>query len=1351
MHKFLLSISSFLFSVCIGFSAFADDLDIYLGTTTSAQTYNPNVLFIMDTSGSMTSKDGGSESRMLRVQNALKSALGSATNINAGLMRFSDYGGPILYPVADISASIDTQMAVSTGESGADGYEVSTSVNLTSDNIVMSQGTEVVHSAFRFDDISIPQGAVITNAYVRLVTSTTNVALTEFNIAAELADTATEISTSSSAISDLDTTLASVTWNTDNEFDGSDEQISTPDISGVVQEVVDQTGWCGGQAINIIFTGQGLTAASYRRVRSYDEGSGLSPQLVINYDDTTATGCVKDELQFQVSDSDGNLEEKSNGRESTGPELTFDSSRNSYIGLHFSDINIPQGATITSAYLEFVAYGTDTSGNASMVIRAIDTDDADDFSDHDNYMLRDVAKTGSVSWAMPEFRRNNTYQSDDISSVVSTIVNRSGWQSGNDIAFVLSDFSQERGAYSYQGKPSSAPMLYIEYQGNAEAGTSSTVRELLITKVDELSASGYTPIVDTLYEAVQYYAGGDVYYGLTRGSSSTSSTVRKNTRVSHRDSYTGLDAVQPDGCSDDDLSDSDCIYEYIPTGAEYISPVTDLQCQTNNHIVLLSDGEANYNHSVDEIEALLGESCASTSSGETCGLELVSNVSTSATSVIDRRITTHTIGFETNSSASDFLNQIALQSGGGFYEADDSDELLEAFETILSTVKDVNATFVSPGVAVNQLNRLTHNDELYYALFKPAEGTLWPGNLKRYRLDGDEVVDSNGLTAVDSNTGFFSDTSHSYWSVLTDGSDVREGGTASLLSSVRNVYAFDNTGSIITSSNLLHESNSAITTTQLNIESESSPTSLRESIIKWARGVDVRDWDGDGDITEVRLEMGDPIHSQPVIVSYDSGNSAIFIATNHGFLHSFDTDSGLENFAIIPTDLLPNLYDFYQNNSSYQHVYGLDGHMVLREFDDKKYLYVGMRRGGRNYYTFDISDENNPKLLFALKGGDTGLEKLGETWSKPIITQVNIGGTVKNVMIVGGGYDDDQDTNSVRTSDSQGNAVFMFDADTGDLLWQASNEDADLNLEDMVYGIPGQVAAIDRNNDGLVDHIYVSDMGGQLFRIDIYNGNSTDELARGGLIADFAGDTEASNRHFYYGPDVAEISFGTNNYYAVALGSGWRSTPLDTVVEDRFYMLKDESVFSVDEDGYYVFPETSTEADLYDATDHELTSDNEGVQGLAASAFSNADGWYIRLTVDGEKVLAAATIINYKIFFTTYVPAASSTSACATPTGNSRAYLVNLIDANAVQDLNDNDSLDSSDRYAELQQTGIAPDTKILIEDITTPVICLGTECVSTVIDSDTSCDSDFACLSENIFGDFERVQRGSWYSEQVR
>ncbi|MEC7691108.1 MAG: PilC/PilY family type IV pilus protein, partial [Pseudomonadota bacterium] len=960
-----------------------------------------------------------------------------------------------------------------------------------------------------------------------------------------------------------------------------------------------------------------------------------------------------------------------------------------------------------------------------------------------------------ITWNMPTFYRKWQHVSPDISSVVQEVVNRGGWSAGNDLMLILSDFYGDRGAYSVNGSASRAPQLYIQFNGNATPGVSSTVREHLIGKVDELKASGYTPIVDTLYEATRYYGGLSVDYGLTRGNNNVSGDVRKSTRVSHRNSYSGSDPVRPYGCSDDNLSDADCINEYIPSGATYISPVTDLQCQTNNHIVLLSDGEANSNHSVSKIQSMLGKSCTG-SGGEKCGLDLVKNISKTETSVIDRRVITHTIGFAANSNANNFLNQIALQSGGGFYQVDNSDDLLTAFQTILRSVKDVNATFVSPGVAVNQMNRLTHKDELYFALFKPSEGTIWPGNVKKYKISGDTILDKNGAGAVDSVTGFFSDSSHSYWSTLADGNDVREGGTASQMNINRNVYFFDSPGSIASSLNAVHENNALITTADLAITTSSNPVTLRSELLKWSRGVDVKDSDGDGDSSDVRLQMGDPIHSQPVIVNYGTNDSAIFVATNQGFLHSFDAATGKENFAIIPKELMANLHDFYQNASSYTHIYGLDGDMVLRTVGSKTYLYLGMRRGGSNYYVFDVTSKTSPKLVFAIRGGTTGLEKMGQTWSRPTITKVKMGSTEKNVMIVGGGYADGHDTKLTRDPDGIGNAVYMFDADTGALLWHASNSDANLNIAEMQYSIPSRISVIDRDNDGYADHMYVSDMGGQLFRMDIYNGKTGSDFVKGARIADLGGATNTDNRRFYYGADVSEIALGDELFYGVAIGSGWRASPLDVDVDDRFYFIKDKGVFEHDSNGEYVFNTGVTESTLYDATNSLLSSSDANTQSVAATQLAGKDGWFIKLTTGGEKVLSSPLIIDYKIFFTTYVPAASSESDCAPPTGNSRAYLVDMLTGNAVDDLNNDGDIDEKDRYAELKQTGIAPETKILIEEIVEPVVCLGTECVSAVISVDQDgneeqCTSAFACLAQNIFGRFERVQQNSWTTEKER
>lgn len=1340
--------------LCIGASAMGDDLDIYLGTADASVTYNPNVLFIMDTSGSMTNRDDTDKSRMLRVKEAFRTAISSATNINAGLMRFSDLGGPILFPVQDIDSPVNPELITSTSGSESDAFEISGNVYASNNTLRLTYGTQTVHSGVRFFSLNIPQGATITHAYLRFTSEQLNTAASTLTFSGELTGNSAGFSDSQD-ISSRSKTNASVTWDADNAFPVSGEILSTPDLTSIVQEIVDHQDWCGGQALSILIEGSSSDPGSARIANAYDSGVDQSPQLVVGYDEASATGCIGASSHYQVNYQSDNREETAWGYNETANVLNMRDDTNKYIGVRFRNVNIPQGAEIEEAVLQLTA-NTSYYYSASTTIRGLAYNNIGRLDKLNRYGLRYANKTSaSVNWNMPWVGYGSRYESDNLKHVIEEIVARPGWQPGNAMALVMSDFSGVRGAFSYRGSGGNAPKLIIKYKGQATPGTVATVREHLSSKVDELNASGYTPIVDTLYEATQYYGGRNVDYGLKRGDGSVSYNVRRSTRVSHRSSYQGADSVKPYGCTDDNLSDSDCVNEYIPSGASYISPISDLQCQTNNHIVLLSDGEANSNHSVGKIEAMLNKSCHG-SSGERCGLDLVSNISDKGKSVIDRRILTHTIGFAANSTANNFLNKLAQQGGGGFYKADNSDELLDAFETILRSVKDINATFVSPGVAVNQLNRLTHRDELYFALFKPAEGTDWPGNLKKYKLDGNTIVDKDGISAVDSVTGFFSDTSHSYWSVLADGNSVRQGGAASQLTANRNMYLFDGAGEIIRSNNKVHEDNNAITVSDMGLDSANDADILRETVLKWARGVDIKDADGDGDVTDVRLQMGDPIHSQPVIVNYGANDSAIFVATNQGFLHSFDAETGQENFAVIPRELLANLPEFYEDNSTFNHVYGLDGDMVLRKVDDKTYLYVGMRRGGRNYYVFDVTQKTSPKLVFKIDGSSAGLEKLGQSWSRPTITKIKLGDVTKNVMIVGGGYSEDQDAKKVRSPDSIGNAVFIFDADNGSLLWSASNADADLNLSHMQYSIPGRISVIDRDNDGLADHMYVADMGGQLFRLDIYNGETGTNFIKGARIADFAGSGESDNRRFFYGPDVSEVALGDEHYYAVAIGSGWRASPLDTVVEDRFYMLKDKGIFSRDSNNHYVFNSTSTEGTMYDATNHFLTSDDESQRELATSAFANKDGWYLRMTTGGEKILSSPLIIDYKVLFTSYIPAESSDSACAPPTGNSRAYLVNLSNGNAVDDLNQNNQLDNADRYADLRQSGIAPETKILIEEIIKPVVCLGTECASAVVETDengneVACTTDFACLVKNIYGRFERVIYDSWHTETER
>ena len=82
----------------------AVDTEIYLANQAIAAQAIPNVLFVFDNSTSMTLLDGGTETRMQRLQEAFNILMDNVTNVNVGLAQYTLPGGPILFPVSYIDA-----------------------------------------------------------------------------------------------------------------------------------------------------------------------------------------------------------------------------------------------------------------------------------------------------------------------------------------------------------------------------------------------------------------------------------------------------------------------------------------------------------------------------------------------------------------------------------------------------------------------------------------------------------------------------------------------------------------------------------------------------------------------------------------------------------------------------------------------------------------------------------------------------------------------------------------------------------------------------------------------------------------------------------------------------------------------------------------------------------------------------------------------------------------------------------------------------------------------------------------------------------------------------------------------
>ena len=849
------------------------------------------------------------------------------------------------------------------------------------------------------------------------------------------------------------------------------------------------------------------------------------------------------------------------------------------------------------------------------------------------------------------------------------------------------------------------------------------------TELSSWDAAGYTPLAETMYEAMLSFKGDPLFFG--------DDTTPETSIASSRDA---ADTTQ------------------------YQSPI-DFQCQ-KNFVIYLTDGEPTYDDSADtQINALTGFTSmtggCSFNSGDDCLDELAQYMYESDLrgDLNDKQnVITYTIGFGTTATADTLLENTARlggstggQNGVGFFKVSNRNEMSSTFAKIITQIMELNTTFTAPAVSVNAFNRLTHRGELYFALFRPDDQPRWHGNLKRYQLVRSDptditsdtvIVDYAGNPAVDQNTGFFIDGSQSWWldgSGQADGKEVHKGGAAYQLQLDRTVYTYtgatDPVNVVLTSAeHKLHEDNDSsaggnLTTTLLDL-SASTTDAERIALIQWARGLDAFDDDGDTiTTTEARNYIGDPLHSKPALMTYkgtteDDADITLFMATNEGFLHAFDLynptpgdpsdDTVNEHFAFMPQELLPNLDTLSSNNTVVPHVYGLDGpvslwHKDIADADGKKdglvlntdgsvqtgehvYLYMGMRRGGNNYYALDVTDRNAPILKWIIKGGvTTGFEELAQTWSEASHIKIMWDGVEKDVLVFGGGYDTAQDAATNPTDDGVGRAIFIVDAEDGSLLWSAGPDEntstADLKLTDMVNSIAADIIPVDSDANGIVDRLYTADLGGRIWRIDIDEENTTAaNFATGGVLADIGGVNGANNRRFYYAPSVAWNQKGSQSYYSIAVGSGYRAHPLDKNVLDRFYVIRDTNVSGpeLDASDNPVYT-TITESDLYDATTDIINTGTDDEKTAALDSIANADGWYIDLvnttdsSLEGEKVLASAATFRGTVMFTTYTPVPDDQAVgCSPNTGTSRFYFVDLYNAAGLVNFDTNDGNDRS-------------------------------------------------------------------------
>lgn len=885
--------------------------------------------------------------------------------------------------------------------------------------------------------------------------------------------------------------------------------------------------------------------------------------------------------------------------------------------------------------------------------------------------------------------------------------------------------------YSVNTKRSTEPDDYLARGGMVTYPISEltpAAKEAMIDQISSWRPNGYTPLSETYYEAYQYLSGGSVVFG-------NNSTDGDNPMPSVAASRVGntLTSNTYDSPMDYNCQRTFVVYltDGLPTqDEEATAAIQALPNFATDGYVAVEDGG---NGSQCPAKGPSGNEQGGEDADGRCMINLAAYMYNHDMHAMPgkQNVITYVVGFGDDIVASaDYLENIAKAGGGEAYTQTDAAGLTAALKKIFSdVVEGANSTFVAPTVAVNAFNRTRTLNSLYVSVFAPTNSVHWPGNLKRYKLKDGEIYGAEDQKAVNPATGFFFEgISDEFGGNTDDGPDVTKGGAASKLPAwdARKIYTNIDPGSDLNStSNRFAINNNAITAATLGLPADDP---ARDDVIKFTLGYDA-------ETSGNRLAMGDPMHARPAVAIYggseETPSGLVFITTNDGMLHAVDMNTGVEEWAFIPEEMLGRLGDLYDDEVIANRQYGIDGDVRVFKYDangdgmvdgeDRIYAVFGFGRGGSVYYALDVTERDDPKVKWKKTALD--LPALGEAWSPPVLTRVNIQGQSdpqKLVVIFGAGYDPGQE-NYTYTQDDSGNGIYMLELESGNLLWSAgkTGSSASWRHPDMVNAIPSEIAVVDLNSDGFGDRLYFGDMGGRIWRLDFWHGQNAGNFASGGVLAELGAahlddPSDQDARRFYYAPDVALVTpRGSAPFLNLAIGSGYRGHPLDTTIRDRFYSIRDYQPFTRRTNTSFSSANWTriTDDQVIDVTDDVDTVVPDGAPGWKLELREGSNTWR------GEKVLAEAVTVNGVIFFPTFTPVGSNPlNPCLAATLNrtwavyvesARPYGLRDVevpgdgdgDGDGDDEGGDGNVGDPSDRYEVDNQGGIAPGTAVIQSD----------------------------------------------------
>ena len=337
-----------------------------------------------------------------------------------------------------------------------------------------SPATDEQVVGLRFVDVPLETGAVVADAYIEIevdkVDKEGSLAPVNLVIEGELALDAAPFEDVANNITDRLTTATKVKWSIP-EWTEQNAKYQSPNIAGIIQEIIAQEGWVSGSAIVLIIRDdKDNPSTGLREAESADGEAEAAPLLRI---------ILADEANIRIAngldDAEEHLDDGDMDIGSSDLEIPYEDGGNpttdeQAVGLRFLEIPLDPGGLVMDAYIELEVDKVDKEGSQAPVNVIIEGElvpNAAPFEDVAGNISSRVTTETKVAWSIPEWTEQNAkFQSPDISGVIQEIVNQEGWESGNALVLIIRDDKDNpstglREAESFDGESDAAPLLHI--------------------------------------------------------------------------------------------------------------------------------------------------------------------------------------------------------------------------------------------------------------------------------------------------------------------------------------------------------------------------------------------------------------------------------------------------------------------------------------------------------------------------------------------------------------------------------------------------------------------------------------------------------------------------------------------------------------------------------------------------------------------------------------------------------------------------------------------------------------------------------------------------------------------------